>query len=416
MLICSDEGSTGRRLRRRSRTAGKFTRAHIGRVRIDSHATPTVPRYATIRARRRSRDALLARAGVRDDIARDVAGILVDGDLMGHTTHGLALLARLSGRNRARHDGARRASPRSLHASARRADVGRPAPAGTLAHAARARRGDRDGSGPRHRHRRHPPLASHRLPRRLPEARDRSRRDGARLLQRSLDAQRRAVRRDHAGVHAQSARRRHSDVRRSDPARHLGELHDQRPDRATAQGGRSSCRIRGCRMRRATPTRDPGVLFTEPKGTLLPLGGLDAGHKGYALALLVEALTAGLAGHGRADPAGRLGRDGVRAGARSRGVRRRRRVRAADGLARRALPRRDARAPADRRVRMPGERALARYREQSARGVALYPAIMPALRAVGAEASTLRRLRRSPDARGLLRGAHPRPWRAPSSD
>ena len=38
------------------------------------------------------------------------------------------------------------------------------------------------------------------------------------------------------------------------------------------------------------------------KGALLPLGGLDAGYKGFGLALLVEALTAGLAGHGRADP------------------------------------------------------------------------------------------------------------------
>ena len=36
---------------------------------------------------------LLARAGMRDDIARDVAAVLVDGDLLGHTTHGLALLA-----------------------------------------------------------------------------------------------------------------------------------------------------------------------------------------------------------------------------------------------------------------------------------------------------------------------------------
>src|SRR5580765_6874386 len=36
---------------------------------------------------------LLERAGVRDDIAADVASILVDGDLLGHTTHGLALLA-----------------------------------------------------------------------------------------------------------------------------------------------------------------------------------------------------------------------------------------------------------------------------------------------------------------------------------
>src|SRR4029450_1952255 len=46
----------------------------------------------------------------------------------------------------------------------------------------------------------------------------------------------------------------------------------------------------------------PPVLFNEPKGTLLPLGGLDAGHKGYALALLIEAATGALAGHGRADP------------------------------------------------------------------------------------------------------------------
>src|SRR2546423_8757087 len=35
---------------------------------------------------------LLARSGVRDAIAGDVASILVDGDLLGHTTHGLALL------------------------------------------------------------------------------------------------------------------------------------------------------------------------------------------------------------------------------------------------------------------------------------------------------------------------------------
>src|SRR5207302_7979920 len=35
---------------------------------------------------------LLTRSGVRNDIAQDVASILVDGDLLGHTTHGLALL------------------------------------------------------------------------------------------------------------------------------------------------------------------------------------------------------------------------------------------------------------------------------------------------------------------------------------
>ena len=44
------------------------------------------------------------------------------------------------------------------------------------------------------------------------------------------------------------------------------------------------------------------ALFAEPKGALLPLGGLDAGYKGFGLALMVEALTAGLSGLGRADP------------------------------------------------------------------------------------------------------------------
>ena len=50
------------------------------------------------------------------------------------------------------------------------------------------------------------------------------------------------------------------------------------------------------------PQKDPAVLFAQPPGTLLPVGGLTHGHKGYGMALMVEALTAGLAGRGRADP------------------------------------------------------------------------------------------------------------------
>jgi LDH2 family malate/lactate/ureidoglycolate dehydrogenase len=49
------------------------------------------------------------------------------------------------------------------------------------------------------------------------------------------------------------------------------------------------------------PTNDPAVLNQQPPGTILPVGGVEAGHKGYSLALMVEALTAGLTGHGRAD-------------------------------------------------------------------------------------------------------------------
>jgi len=47
------------------------------------------------------------------------------------------------------------------------------------------------------------------------------------------------------------------------------------------------------------PSRDPKVL--EAGGTLLPTGGLDHGQKGYGMALFAEALTQGLAGYGRAD-------------------------------------------------------------------------------------------------------------------
>jgi LDH2 family malate/lactate/ureidoglycolate dehydrogenase len=47
------------------------------------------------------------------------------------------------------------------------------------------------------------------------------------------------------------------------------------------------------------PTDDPNAM---PGGALLPVGGLDHGHKGTGLAWMVEALTQGLAGYGRADP------------------------------------------------------------------------------------------------------------------
>jgi len=48
-------------------------------------------------------------------------------------------------------------------------------------------------------------------------------------------------------------------------------------------------------------TNDPTVVLDEPKGGLLPMGGVTYGHKGFALAVMVEALSQGLAGYGRAD-------------------------------------------------------------------------------------------------------------------
>lgn len=126
-------------------------------------------------------------------------------------------------------------------------------------------------------------------------------------------------------------------------------------------------------------TDDPSVLFREPKGALLPLGGLDLGHKGFALALLVEALTSGLAGHGRADgpkkwgasvflqlidPGAFAGRDAF-----VRETTRLAEVCHTTPVAARMPP-----------VRLPGERALDRRAAQIEGGVALRAGILDALR------------------------------------
>ncbi|NIE73307.1 Ldh family oxidoreductase [Pantoea sp. Ap-967] len=57
------------------------------------------------------------------------------------------------------------------------------------------------------------------------------------------------------------------------------------------------------------PSKDPAAIGQG--GTILPLGGMDAGHKGYGLSLMIEALTTGLGGHGRADPAEGFGASSV---------------------------------------------------------------------------------------------------------
>ncbi|MEQ6121420.1 Ldh family oxidoreductase [Reichenbachiella sp. MALMAid0571] len=48
-------------------------------------------------------------------------------------------------------------------------------------------------------------------------------------------------------------------------------------------------------------TDDPASFMENPPATILPLGGQDAGYKGFGLGLLIEMLTSGLGGHGRAD-------------------------------------------------------------------------------------------------------------------
>lgn len=56
------------------------------------------------------------------------------------------------------------------------------------------------------------------------------------------------------------------------------------------------------------PTRDPAVLeHSTPRGSIQLLGGQNAGHKGFGLALGIEALSQGLSGHGRKDAPRRWG-------------------------------------------------------------------------------------------------------------
>jgi LDH2 family malate/lactate/ureidoglycolate dehydrogenase len=126
------------------------------------------------------------------------------------------------------------------------------------------------------------------------------------------------------------------------------------------------------------PTDDPAALYASPPGTLLPIGGVDHGHKGYALALLVEALTGGLSGHGRADAKEGWGACvfiQVFAPAHFGGEQDFRRQTEQVAAACRATPPRRG----FERVRLPGEAGLRRRGEQLAHGVELHPAILPAL-------------------------------------
>ena len=126
------------------------------------------------------------------------------------------------------------------------------------------------------------------------------------------------------------------------------------------------------------PSRDPSIFSADPPGTILPTGGLDHGHKGYGLALQIEALTQGLSAFGRADPGEGWGASvwvqviDPEAFAGLDGFKRQ-----IDHIAKacRDNPPR----PGVGSVRLPGEAAMAKKRKALAEGVALHPSIMPAL-------------------------------------
>lgn len=127
------------------------------------------------------------------------------------------------------------------------------------------------------------------------------------------------------------------------------------------------------------PTADPASFFTDPPGSILPLGGADLGYKGFGLGLLIEALTSGLGGHGRADAKEGWGASvflqilspdfwGGEANFR----------RQMDGLV--ATAHQSPPAAGHSKVRLPGERALTLRAEQLTYGVALQGSIETHLR------------------------------------
>ncbi len=126
------------------------------------------------------------------------------------------------------------------------------------------------------------------------------------------------------------------------------------------------------------PTDDPEALYADPPGTLLPTGGRDHGHKGYGLALLVEALTQGLSGFGRSDAPTGWGASvfvQVHDPAAFGGIDAFRRQTGWLADACRSSPP----VPGGEAVRLPGQRGLANKRRALIEGVRLYSGILEAL-------------------------------------
>jgi LDH2 family malate/lactate/ureidoglycolate dehydrogenase len=127
------------------------------------------------------------------------------------------------------------------------------------------------------------------------------------------------------------------------------------------------------------PTDDPRVLRGDRPGTMLPLGGLELGHKGFSMALIVETLTSALSGHGRSehpkpwtasiflqliDPDAFGGREAF--------------TREMQHLV--ELCHTTPVAPGNPPVRLPGEGALGRRKRQIREGIALHEGTLPAIR------------------------------------
>jgi len=386
MLICSDDGSTASDhgiQERHSIHWREVTYRHGGHMSVQSPASPESPvepagagvRYA-VEPLRAYANALLLAAGLRSDIAGDTATILLDGDLMGHTTHGLALLPGYL--DEITHDRMRKSgAPITIHASqaAQTWDGQRlPGPWLTLrALDAAQAMATSQGTGTVVIRRSHHIACLAAYAKRAAER-------GFVALLCCIDPSTHSVAPFGAVTSVFTPNPLAAGIPTSGDPILLDISASYTTNGMTTRLHKTGESLPHPWLQDAegNPTRDPGVLFDERKGTLLPLGGLDAGHKGFALALLIEALTAGLAGHGRADPAEGWGAcvsvqvldPAAFGGTAAFAAQMDWLVRACHD----ATPR-----PGGPPVRLPGERALRSCREQRANGVALYPAIMPAL-------------------------------------
>jgi LDH2 family malate/lactate/ureidoglycolate dehydrogenase len=319
---------------------------------------------------------LLLAAGLDDARARAVAEVLLEGDLLGHTTHGFALLPRYL---EALRDNSMETQGDPLlvadHGSALTWD-GRYLPGPWLVRRALGAARERLAE--------HPVVTvvirrSHHigcLQAYLKPMTD----AGLIILLSCSDPASRTVT-PHGGA---AARYSPNPIAAGIPAPGEPILIDISTS-TTANAGCLRAAVAGERLpgpwlidRDGRPTDDPQVLFGGKGGSLLPLGGTDLGYKGFALALLVEALTNALGGHGRADQASRWGASvflqlinpeyfgGSAAFVRETGCF--------------AQSCRETPVPAGQpSVRLPGHAALARRAHQLAHGVELHPTILPGL-------------------------------------
>ncbi|MBH68145.1 MAG: lactate dehydrogenase [Rhodospirillaceae bacterium] len=125
-------------------------------------------------------------------------------------------------------------------------------------------------------------------------------------------------------------------------------------------------------------SNDPSVLFTEPPGTIMPIGGKEYGHKGFGLALIIEALTQGLSGFGRADPAEGWGASvylKVTDPSAFCGLKEFKKQTSWLANACRSNPP----VPGSQIVRLPGDKAFAKKAEAIRNGLELYPGLMSEL-------------------------------------